>query len=80
VRPWVSVPVGVVCLALAIIITLPIPLGHVLPGTAICILAIGFLEGDGIAIGGGLAFAVGALVIIAFAMLGIVNGLDALTH
>jgi hypothetical protein len=28
---WATVPVGVICLVLAIIITLPVPLGHVVP-------------------------------------------------
>jgi hypothetical protein len=36
--PWARVPVGIICLVLAIIITLPVPLGHVVPGTAISIL------------------------------------------
>jgi hypothetical protein len=41
---WAMVPIGMVCLMLSIIITLPVPLGHMLPGTAICILALGLLE------------------------------------
>jgi hypothetical protein len=39
--------VGGICLVLAIILMLPIPLGNMLPALAICILALGVLEHDG---------------------------------
>ena len=35
---------GLICFVLATIITLPIPLGHVSPGTAICLLALGLTQ------------------------------------
>jgi hypothetical protein len=45
---WAKVPVGLICLVLATIITLPIPLGHVAPGTAIYLLAMELIEHDGV--------------------------------
>jgi hypothetical protein len=70
---WAKVPIGVICLVLAMIITLPIPLGHVAPGTAICLLALGLMERDGVVIGVGFVAAVLALVIVALASAGAVN-------
>lgn len=70
---WAKIPVGLVCLVLAMIITLPIPLGHVAPGTAICLLALGLMERDGVVIGIGFAAAVLALVIVTLGSAGAVN-------
>jgi hypothetical protein len=55
------------CLVLAIIITLPVPLGHVVPGTAISVLALGLIERDGVAIALGMLTAVLGLLIVIFA-------------
>lgn len=56
--------VGAVCLLLAVAVFLPIPLGNMLPALAICLLAMGILERDGLWVLAGLAAAVaaGALV------------------
>jgi hypothetical protein len=70
---WTKIPIGLICLLLAAIITLPIPLGHVAPGTAICLLALGFMERDGVVIGIGFAAAALALVIVTVASAGAVN-------
>jgi hypothetical protein len=70
---WAKVPVGVTCFVLAAIITLPIPLGHLAPGTAICLLALGLMEHDGIVIGVGFSAAVIALVIVTLASAGAVD-------
>ncbi len=72
-RPWTKVPVGIICLVLAIIITLPVPLGHVVPGTAISVLALGLIERDGIAIAFGIFTAVFGLAVVAIASAGILN-------
>ena len=48
---WTKVPVVAICFVLAAIITLPIPLGHLAPGTAICLLALGLMERDGVVLG-----------------------------
>jgi hypothetical protein len=74
---WAKVPLGVICFVLAAVITLPIPLGHLAPGTAICLLALGLMERDGIVIGVGLAVAVLAFVIVTLASAG---AADAVRH
>ncbi|HEV2336523.1 MAG TPA: exopolysaccharide biosynthesis protein [Stellaceae bacterium] len=74
---WTMVPIGAISLILAIIITLPVPLGHMLPGVAISLLALGLLERDGLAIGIGLATAVLAFVVVAIATNGVATWLHA---
>ncbi len=71
--PWARAPVGIICLVLAIIITLPVPLGHVVPGTAISVLALGLIERDGIAIALGIITAVVGLLVVTFASAGILT-------
>jgi hypothetical protein len=70
---WTKVPIGIICLVLAIIITLPVPLGHVLPGTAISVLALGLIERDGVAIALGIVTAVLGLAIVVIASAGLLN-------
>jgi hypothetical protein len=74
---WAMSPVGAVCLVLAVIITLPVPLGHMLPGAAICVLALGLLERDGLIIGLGLAIAVIALIVVGIASHTVIDWLHA---
>lgn len=66
---------GLICFVLATIITLPIPLGHIAPGTAICLLALGLMERDGVVVGLGLVAAVLALVIVTLASAGAATAL-----
>jgi len=56
--------VGGVCLLLALVLVLPIPLGNALPAVAISLLALGILERDGWWILGGLAAAIFALTVV----------------
>lgn len=56
--------VGLICLLLAIVVLLPIPLGNMLPALAISILALGVLERDGYWIVAGLATAAAAAVVV----------------
>lgn len=64
VRPPVEYFVGLVCLVLAAILMLPIPLGNTLPALAISLLALGVLERDGVWIAIGLlASAVAGVVV-----------------
>ena len=56
--------VGLVCLLLAIVVLLPIPLGNMLPALAISMLALGILERDGYWIVGGLAMAAASAVLV----------------
>lgn len=56
--------VGLVCLLLAIVVLLPIPLGNMLPALAISMLALGILERDGYWIVAGLVVAAGSAVLV----------------
>lgn len=40
--------IGVICLVLAVILTLPIPLGNMLPALSICLFSLAILERDGL--------------------------------
>ena len=39
---------GLVCLTLAVLLSLPIPLGNLMPSAAICVIALALLERDGL--------------------------------
>lgn len=56
--------VGLVALLMSIVLFLPIPLGNMLPSIAICIMALGVLERDGVWILIGIATAIISLVVI----------------
>jgi hypothetical protein len=70
---WARFPIGLICLVLAAIITLPVPLGHVVPGTAICLLAFGLMEGDGLVVGLGLVASALALALVTLASAGVAD-------
>lgn len=66
---WVTSPVaerviGALCLVLAIVLVLPIPLGNMLPALAISLMALGLLEKDGLWILLGALVGIGSLVIV----------------
>ncbi len=63
--------VGAICLVLALIITLPVPLGHLVPGAAISVMALGLIERDGVMTILGLLIGGLALVVVALAMVGL---------
>lgn len=48
VSPGAERVLGFVCLALAVLLSLPIPLGNLLPAAAICVIALALLERDGL--------------------------------
>lgn len=73
---WMQVPIGVACLVLATIITLPIPLGHVVPGTAISLFALGMMERDGVTVWTGLAIAIAGVLLVVLASQGVYTGLN----
>lgn len=56
--------VGFTSVLMAVILFLPIPLGNMLPSVALCIMALGLLERDGIWILIGLAVAAASVVIV----------------
>jgi hypothetical protein len=55
--PPMEYAVGLLCLLLAIVVLLPIPMGNMLPALSISLLALGILERDGFWIVAGLATA-----------------------
>lgn len=60
--------IGGICLVLALIITLPVPFGHLVPGAAISVIALGLIERDGLMTILGLLIGGLALVVVALAM------------
>lgn len=56
--------VGAVCLLMAVAVFLPIPMGNMLPALAICLLAMGILERDGVWVLVGFATAIGAAALV----------------
>lgn len=56
---------GAICLVLAAVLVLPIPLGNMLPAFAICLIALGVLERDGVWVLTGIAIGIASLVIVA---------------
>ncbi len=56
--------IGLVCLLLALLLVLPIPLGNVLPALAISVLALGLLARDGLWVLAGLVVATASVVVV----------------
>ncbi|MES2716328.1 MAG: exopolysaccharide biosynthesis protein [Pseudomonadota bacterium] len=56
--------VGVLCLLLAVVLVLPVPLGNMLPALAISLLALGILERDGLWILAGLVATMAAAAVV----------------
>ncbi|MEY4505618.1 MAG: hypothetical protein RL297_196 [Pseudomonadota bacterium] len=66
---------GLICLLLAVVLALPIPLGNTLPAFAISVLALGTLEKDGLWVSAGLL----AAGIAVFVVYGVVWAMAAAT-
>jgi hypothetical protein len=66
--------IGVVCLLLAAVLVLPIPLGNMLPALSISLLALGLLERDGYAIATGLIAATVSAVVVSGVIWGLIKG------
>ena len=64
--------IGAVCLFLSLVITLPIPFGHLVPGASISVMALGIIEKDGLATSIGLIVALFALLVVVFATTGLI--------
>jgi len=70
--------VGLVCLALAVILVLPIPLGNIPPAFAIALMALGILERDGIWVLAGLMVTFLSLTVVSGVLVAIVKTVTAL--
>lgn len=73
--PPLEYAVGLICLLLATVLVLPIPLGNMLPALSISLLALGLLERDGYAIVTGLVAAAVAAVLVSGVIWGVVQGI-----
>lgn len=62
--PPMEYVLGFICLLLALVLVLPIPLGNMLPALAISMLALGVLERDGVWVVAGLGMTVVATVVV----------------
>ncbi len=63
VQPLAEKIIGAFILVLSLVLVLPIPLGNMLPAIAICLIALGVLERDGLWIGGGIVVGIGSIVV-----------------
>jgi hypothetical protein len=66
---------GCFCLVLAIVLALPIPLGNMLPALAICMIAFGILEKDGVWIAIGTLLGIVSLFLVAGVIYAIIKSL-----
>ena len=73
-RPPAENLVGLVCLLLALVLVLLVPLGNTLPALSISLLALGILERDGWWITGGLLAAVVSATVVSGVVLALVKG------
>lgn len=73
VSPAAEVGIGLLCLVLAVAVALPIPLGNMLPALAVCLLALGVLERDGLWVGIGAAVGLAALAIVVSVVVGAIK-------
>jgi len=73
VRPPADYAIGAVCLVLAIVLALPIPLGNMLPAVSISLLALAVVERDGVWVLAGLGVAVLATGVVAGVVYAIVK-------
>jgi hypothetical protein len=69
---------GFICLALAVVLVLPIPLGNNPPALAIALIALGILERDGLWILAGLCITALSLTVVSGVLLAIVKAATAL--
>lgn len=63
-HPPAEYAVGLVCLLLATLVFLPIPLGNMMPALAICLFALGILERDGAWVLAGLITSVASVALV----------------
>jgi hypothetical protein len=67
---------GIVVLLLGLTMILPVPFGHLLPAFVIVLLALAYLEEDGIVFSAALAAALASLAITAMAVWGTIETID----
>ena len=65
--------IGLVSLFLSVVLVLPIPFGNMLPATAICLMALGLLERDGLWMIAGLVTTVISIALVAGVLVGMLK-------
>jgi hypothetical protein len=68
--------VGVLCLLLSIVSSLPIPFGHNLPALGLTLIGLGLIEHDGLAIVLGAVIGIVGVAAIALVLFGLASGLS----
>lgn len=63
-KPPAEYIIGAIMLVLAIVLFLPIPLGNMLPAIAICVLALGLIQRDGLWVIAGTVTAIVSVIIV----------------
>ncbi|SIQ69236.1 Uncharacterized conserved protein [Rhizobium sp. RU35A] len=74
-QPAMERAIGVICLVLSIILALPIPLGNMLPAVALCVMAFGILEKDGVWVVLGILIGIASLFLVAGVLYAIVKAI-----
>lgn len=67
--------IGAFCLILSIILALPIPLGNMLPAVALCIMAFGIIEKDGVWVLLGAVLGIASLFLVAGVIYAIIKAI-----
>jgi hypothetical protein len=83
--PFMTTPqgeraIGIFCMVLSIVSTLPVPFGHQLPALGIMLIGLGLIERDGLAMLAGVALGVVGIAILAGLIIGIVHGAHKYLH
>lgn len=74
VSPVAEHAIGLLCLVLALVLALPIPLGNILPALSICLFSFALLERDGLFSLAGLAAAIVSLLVLVVFYVGLIRG------
>jgi hypothetical protein len=76
IQDWIKIPVGMICIVLALVVMLPVPFGNVVPSFAIALFALALIQQDGVALMIGLFTAIFALALTLAATIGLEQFLD----
>jgi hypothetical protein len=72
--------IGILCVLLSIVSTLPIPFGHQLPALGIMLIGLGLIERDGLALLIGSLIGIVGMTLLGLALFGLYHGAQHLMH
>jgi len=83
--PFMTTPqaeraIGILCMVLSVVSTLPIPFGHQLPALGIMLIGLGLIERDGLAMLAGSILGAVGIFILGLLVIGIVHGAHKYLH